>query len=107
MAGIEDPDVVDLITVAQSGEYALIMVAEAPWTDTPEQLSQLLHEINTYLAFATEGGLASAYPESIGKPLRFQLNCLYPATDAVHQVIGHVRPRLGERGIRFEVTSLA
>jgi hypothetical protein len=40
MVGIEDTNVVDLATVAQPGEYAMIMVAEAPWTDTPEQLAR-------------------------------------------------------------------
>ena len=47
MAGIDDPKVVDLVThEAQTGEYALVMVASRPWSDTDEQLTQLLQEIN-------------------------------------------------------------
>lgn len=42
MAGIHDTTVIDLVTHdPASNEYALIMTETRPWTDSPEQLSQL------------------------------------------------------------------
>lgn len=106
MAGIEDPNVIDLITIAPSGEYAMIMVATSAWTDTIEQLSELLQKINQYLDFVTAGELSTKYPDSVGRPLRFQLDCMYSPTEAVEQVIRHAEKTLDTLNIRFVVQLL-
>jgi hypothetical protein len=107
MAGIEDTSVVDLVTHdEQTGEYALIMVASQPWSDTDEQLTRLLQKIYNYLSFALDEGLVTAFPDASGKPLRIQLDCVTRPTESVRQVIEHARPRLDEHNIRFVVNTL-
>ncbi len=61
MGGVREPNVIDLVTYdAATGEYALIMIEERPWTDSPEQLAQLSEKINNYAMFALDEGLLRA-----------------------------------------------
>jgi hypothetical protein len=107
VAGLNDPNVVDLITYDEpTGEYALIMVAGEPWSDTNEQLTQLLLKMNTYLMFVVDGGFASSYPEATGKPVRLQLDCIATPTGSVLEVLEHMRPKLTEYDIQLVVNVL-
>jgi hypothetical protein len=102
-AGIEHPNVVDLVTVDGSGEYALIMIETRPWTNSSEQLQQLREKINTYAMFALDEGMVATYPQSAGQPLRFQLDCADPPTAEAAQLIETAGRRLSEHKIRFVV----
>ncbi len=60
MAGLDDPEVIDLITEGRDGEFALIISHDRPWTDSTDELERLREKINNYAAFALEEGLVTS-----------------------------------------------
>ena len=107
MAGVHEPNVIDLVTHdPTTGEYALIMVEERPWTDSPEQLAQLGEKINNYAMFALDEGMLRAYPQSAGHPLRVQLDCANTPTSKAQELIDLATERLLCFRIRFVVNLL-
>ena len=108
MAGIQDTNVIDLVTHEPSAdEYVLIITAPEVWTDSDEQLRQLTDKINAYTTFAIEGGLVRAYPQTTGKSIRFQLDCWSPLTSRVGALVEHARYRLANFRIGFTVNLLS
>lgn len=87
-AGIENPRVVDLVTYdARTGEYVLIMTEERQWDGSADRVLQLQQKINNYLSFALDGQMAREYPESAGKPVRLQLDCIAePDADSARSI---------------------
>jgi hypothetical protein len=107
MAGIHDTTVIDLVTHdASTDEYALIMTEARPWTDSPEQLSQLREKINNYAMFAIDEGMTRTYPQAAGKPLRIQLDCADLPSAEASAIIDLARRRLADYKIRFSVNGL-
>jgi hypothetical protein len=74
MAGLEEPEVLDLLTLSRSREYVLIMIEERPWTESPDQVTQLSRKIDFYEAIIRDGALAAKLPESNGQTKRIQLH---------------------------------
>ena len=107
MAGVHEPNVIDLVThLPSTGEYALIMVEERPWTNSHVQLQQLRDKINTYAMFALDEGLLRAYPQSAGHPVRIQLDCVHTPTPEVQELIDLATKRLLDYHINFVVNGL-
>ena len=107
MAGVHEPNVIDLVTHdPATGEYALIIVEARPWMDSPEQLAQLSEKINNYAMFALDEGMLRAYPQSAGHPVRIQLDCADTPTRKVQESIDLATERLLGYRIRFVVNLL-
>ncbi|SKC06904.1 hypothetical protein SAMN05660473_03923 [Arthrobacter sp. 49Tsu3.1M3] len=107
MAGIHEPNVIDLVTHDPSrNEYKLIMTEGRPWSHAPEQLTQLREKINNYAMFILDEGMLRAYPESAGNPLCIQLDCTTPPTAEAQELIDVASERLLDYGIRFIVNLL-
>ncbi|MDQ0664483.1 hypothetical protein QFZ35_002981 [Arthrobacter ulcerisalmonis] len=107
MAGVHEPNVIDLVTHDPSrDEYKLVMVEGRPWSDAPEQLAQLSEKINNYAMFVLNEGLLRAYPETAGHPLCVQLDCATPPTAEAQKLINLASQRLLDYGIRFIVNLL-
>ncbi|MFL6142477.1 MAG: DUF6572 domain-containing protein [Labedaea sp.] len=107
-AGIEHPNVVDLITHnPRTDEYALIMIENREWNGSPEQLEQLQLKINNYLIFALDGGLVREYPQSAGCPVRLQLDCVQWPSGQAAQFLDLVSGQLdADYNIRLVVNVL-
>jgi hypothetical protein len=107
VAGIQEPNTIDLVTHdPKTDEYALIMVETRPWENSAEQLAQLREKINNYAMFALDEGLIRAYPEAANKPLRVQLDCIEPPSGQAAELVKLAGERLGEHRIRFVVNVL-
>jgi hypothetical protein len=107
VAGVHEPNVIDLVTHDSSrDEYKLIMIEERPWSDAPEQLAQLSDKINNYAMFVLDEGLLRAYPETAGHPVCLQLDCATPPTAEVQNLINLASERLIDYGMRFTVNLL-
>lgn len=107
MAGVQEPNVIDLVTHDPSHDgYKLIMIEVRPWSDAPPQLVQLREKINNYAMFVLDGGLLRAYPETAEHPLSIQLDCATPPTGEAQEVIDVASERLLDYGIRFVVNLL-
>lgn len=104
MAGVHEPNVIDLVTHDPSHDgYKLIMIEGRPWSHAPEQLVQLREKINNYAMFVLDEGLLRAYPETAGHPLCIQLDCATPPTAEAQELIDLASERLLDYGIRFVV----
>lgn len=106
MAGIQDPNVIDLVGQAADGTYLVIMVEERPWGSDPAQPRQLQEKINAYASYVLDGTLAKQYPETAGQRIRFQLNCPQEPTGDVAAVTAHAAAQLEKLGIGFAVRVL-
>lgn len=108
MAGLDQPNVVDLVTHdPASGEFALIMIQTQPWSNEPGELQKLREKINNYAAFARGGDLVSKFPEAAGKPVRIQLDCNTAPSGRVADLVNLAVDRLQQSGLRFVVNILA
>ena len=104
MAGIQEPDVVDLVTYdAKLDEVVLIMIEDRPWTDTSIQLTQLKDKLANYATFALGEGLTNAYPDVAGSSIRIQLDCTTKPTAKVQEITDIAYERLRECNVRFLV----
>jgi len=102
--GVENPRVIDLVTYdPKSGEYVLIMIEERKWDGSADRVLQLQAKVNNYLSFALDGQMARQYPDSVGKPLRLQLDCVAEPDANSAQFIELVREKLKTEGIRLIV----
>ncbi len=80
--GVENPEIVDLITFdSKSGEVVLVILEKRPWGAAPNQLEQFDEKLNRYLVYILDGFLGKEYPEYAGKPVRLQVNCIEKPTD--------------------------
>jgi hypothetical protein len=84
-------------------EVALVMTEDRPWTGGSRQLFQLQEKINAYLSFALDGEMAEAYPHFQRKPVRLQLDTVFPLSDDAEAMIEIVRRQIAFQGMRFEV----
>ena len=103
-AGVENPRVIDLVTYdPKSGEYVLIMTEQRQWDGSPDRVLQLQEKVNNYLSFALDGQMARQYPESAGKLIRLQLDCLAEPDADSARFLELVREKLKPDGIRLVV----
>jgi hypothetical protein len=106
MAGIQDPDVVDLVGQEADGTYLVVMVEERPWGSDPDQPRQLREKINAYASYVLDGTLAKQYPETAGQRIRLQLNCPQEPTGEVAAITVYAAAQLKTLGIGFGVRVL-
>src|SRR6185436_19218630 len=83
--GVENPKVVDLISVdPASDKVVLTMIERRPWGAGPQQFQQIEEKINRYMGYALYGFLAEHHPEYEGKRVQIRLECAEePHGDAV------------------------
>jgi hypothetical protein len=105
MAGIEDPNVIDLVAQDANGEYMVVMVETRPWGVSCEQPDQLKQKINAYVGYILDGDLARQYPEAAEKPVRIQLNCAHTPRGEIATITEWAARQLSQHGIGFAVTA--
>jgi len=104
VAGISDSSVIDLVTYDPSrDEIAVIMIADRPWSDSPELLDQIVAKLNTYVHFIQEGSLVQNFPQAAGKAVRIQVDCNSTPTGKPSGLIDGARDTLLARGIGIAV----
>jgi len=103
MAGIEDTNVIDVVGQDAGGEYTVIMVESRPWSSSPDQPKQLKAKINAYAGFILDGSLALRYPDTAGKPVRIQLDCVEAPTTDITAITDHATRELAKHGIGLKI----
>jgi hypothetical protein len=102
--GVENPKVIDLITVdAASGKLVLVMVERRAWGASPRQLQEIEEKINRYMGYVLDGFLVQHHPEHQDKAILIRLECAEaPHGVAVKfvQAAGHA---VAMHGLEFEV----
>jgi hypothetical protein len=86
--GVENPQVLDLITTdAASGDVLLVMIERRPWGAHPQQLKQIEEKINRYMAYALDGFLAEHHPQYEGRRVRLRLDCAEAPTGEAERFV--------------------
>ncbi len=102
--GVDNPNVVDLITSsAERGEVVLVMLEERPWSGGRQQISEVQAKFNAYLAYATSGALARDYPDYAGHRVIIELDCVEAPEGEAARFLEAVRNFAAEDDIRFVV----
>jgi len=103
MAGMSDPNLVDLITYDPSrDEIAVIMIADTPWSDAAV-IEQMVAKLDAYVHFIKDGSLVRRFPHAIGKSIRIQIDCASPPSGRPAAVIAQAQKLLSDRGIGIAV----
>ncbi len=77
--GVQNPNVIDLISLdAEANQVVLLMLEERPWGTVPDQLEQLDEKYNSYVSYVLDGHLVRQYPQYADKAVRIQLDCASP-----------------------------
>jgi hypothetical protein len=80
---VDNPGVIDAIGADRTtGEVVLTIADHLEWDDGNEHLLVLQEKINRYLGFIEAGELLANYPSAQGKPVRIDVVCKYPPSEA-------------------------
>lgn len=104
--GVANPDVIDFITQAPSGEMVLIMLETRSWDGSVERVYELQNKLNTYVDFVTSGRLAEQFPQAREQPVRIQLDTLEEPDPSIAGRFADIERKLDELGMRFVVNRL-
>lgn len=102
MAGVGDPDTVDIVAQDTDGRCLLVIVEEGDW-DGRKKARQLQEKIDSYLGRVLDGSVVRMYPELAGMQVRFRLMCREAVPAGIMTVIAKARSELDQLGIDFEV----
>jgi hypothetical protein len=100
MPGIQDPDEIDVIAEDVDGNALLSIVQTGPWPNEAAARGRLKRKLTTYLRYALDGQMVSAYPSLQGRPVVIALIHEEPPPPAV---LDYWRRR-GETAARDGVT---
>ena len=107
MAGIEDTDVIDLVTHDRAAaQIVLIMSETRPWGAEGVQLDQLVAKLNTYAAYALDEHFRSRHPEVGDAAIRIQVDCVDEPDEPTARVVDDAARVLDEHGITLVVNPL-
>lgn len=103
VAGVKDPNVIDVVGQDAAGTCLLIMVEERQWGSDPEQPRQLREKINAYVGYVLDGTIIKQYPETSGRGISIQLNCPQRPVGEIATITSHAAAQLEKMGIGFVV----
>ena len=103
---VDDPSVIDLVSLAPDGAVALVMVEPRPWLDR-EQLYGLQEKVNSYASYALDGGLLSDYPHMTGRAIRLELRCTTLPREQDAEFIAGISQSLSAVGLEVRVVQLS
>jgi hypothetical protein len=69
MPGINDPDEIDVIAEDVDGNALLSIVQTGAWPTDASERGRLKRKLTTYLRYALDGQMVSAYPSLAGRPV--------------------------------------
>ena len=106
--GVENPKVVDLISVdTASDKVVLTMIERRAWGAADNQFQQIEEKINRYMGYALDGFLAEHYPHFEGKPVQIRLECAEEPHGEAVRFIAAATQAVQAEGIEFVVAVAA
>lgn len=94
MAGVDQPNVIDLVGQDASGRVLVIMIESRMWGAEAAQSLQLKTKIDNYVAFILNGQLTRHYPQVTGRQVLIQLNCQELPNGEFAEIIDNARAHL-------------
>jgi hypothetical protein len=103
MAGIADPNTVDVVAQSPDGTYLVVMIEDRPWGTDPDQPNQLRKKINAYAGYILDGSLAQVDPAIAGKRIDIQLDCVNEPAEDIVGILERARDELQKLDIGFRL----
>jgi hypothetical protein len=100
MAGIDDPDEIDVIAEDVDGNALLSIVQRGAWSADGSERGRLKRKLRTYLRYALTGQMVNTHPSLRGRPVVIALMYEEPPPQAL---LDYWRRR-GEAAARDGVT---
>lgn len=105
--GVQNPTVVDLITVDKTSDTVVIaMIERRPWGADARQFGQIEEKVNRYMGYVLDGFLGQQYPQYLGKHVQIRLDCAEQPHGEAERFVAAMRDAIEAHGIRFAVTVL-
>ena len=70
---VDDPNVIDFVAKAESGDFSLVNSDHLDWVDSLEHQRILQTKLNTYLRFVESGEVFEKYPDARDKSLSVEI----------------------------------
>jgi hypothetical protein len=70
---IDDPGVVDIISIDPTGSVVLQVSDHLDWDDSIQHQLNLQEKLNRYLAFVESGEILESYPGAKGRPVMIEI----------------------------------
>ena len=70
---VDNPAVIDIVGIDDSGRVVLTISDHLDWTDSVAHQQTLQEKINRYLAFVESGEILDSYPLAAGKQVRVRV----------------------------------
>lgn len=74
--GVQYAEIIDKVMKDKDGNAVLIMREDRPWDGSKQRIVELRKKINTYVAFARQGQLATDFPDLASRPVLLELWCI-------------------------------
>ena len=99
---IENPDVVDIISVTPGGTVALTISDHLDWIDSADHQLILQAKINRYLAFVESAEILTSYPAARGRPVLIEVVTKFEPDAEGRLFLERVALAIAQAGFDFE-----
>ncbi len=101
---VDQTTTIDLIAETKDGDILLVMIEDRRWDAS--DVAELEAKLNTYLHFVIDGALHERVPNSGGKKIFIQLDCVERPTNEIISYLNSVVPVLRKFKLEFLVNIL-
>jgi len=102
---VDDPDVIDIISVAPGGSVVLTISDHLDWIDSVGHQRILQAKINRYLAFVASGEILTSYPDAFGRPVVVEVVTQFEPDAQGRLFFQKVAAAIAQAGFAFECDS--
>jgi CRP-like cAMP-binding protein len=96
---IDDPNIVDIVSVDPAGNVVLTVSDHLDWTDTAQHQLMLQTKLNRYLAFVESGEIIESHPDAKGRPVVFRVVALFEPDSEGVAFLQRVRKGRAQAGV--------
>jgi hypothetical protein len=105
--GVENPKVVDLITLEKASDtVVLVMTERRRWGAAAEQFTQIEEKLNRYMGYALDGFLVQHHPQYAGKAVQIRLDCAEEPHGEAVRFVAAMTHATRSHGLQFAVAVL-
>lgn len=104
---IEQPDVVDFVSVNAAGSAVLSISDHLPWDDVNKHLFCLQTKLNAYLRLIESGEIYRKFPQCGGLPIVISVVLRFPAPDQTQWFFAKVGSAIENAGFELEIRKIS
>jgi hypothetical protein len=101
---IDDVDKIDFVTISDGGEALLTISDHLPWDDQSRHLLLLQEKLNAYLRFTESGELGQKFPETIERPIVFNIVARFEPSAVANAFLAKVKEAIDAAGFDLRLT---